>query len=137
VHVEANTLARILLAGLLLKLGVFGFMRFLEVLKLLENRVLILVGFVGVMVATYQRLTQRDIKAQVAFGSIAHIRQVFIYRFFFSSLAKSSIILVLINHGFIRALVFFLVREMFYYQRTRLIFFLNGLFLVSLVFGLF
>jgi len=104
-HVEANTLARIVLAGLLLKIGVIGFLRLAPVLKREANPVFF-VGFMGVLRGSLISLAQRDIKAQAAFISICHISRVFICFLFIRTITLRRVLILALNHGFLRTLVF-------------------------------
>jgi len=80
-HVEARTLASIVLAGLLLKLGIFGFIRFL--IRLNVGRVMpFTIGFIGSLFGSLLSLGQSDMKAQVAYISICHMGVVFSFFFF-------------------------------------------------------
>nr|ACV96746.1 NADH dehydrogenase subunit 4 [Pratylenchus vulnus] len=135
-HVEASTLASMVLAGLLLKLGIFGFMRFLMSLNV-GSVMPFTIGFIGSLFGSLLSLGQSDMKAQVAYMSICHMGVIFSSFFFFSNFSKLSIIYNALSHGFLSTLTFWLVGEFFHYSGTRLVYYLGSLFFSSLSFSYF
>lgn len=130
-HVEANTVSRILLAGLLLKFGVLGFSRFL----LLRNYFyFLLLGLLGLFICSFICILQRDLKSLIAYSSIVHMRFILLVFLFFCNLGKQRRILIVIRHGYISVLIFFFVGEIYYFRLTRLVYFLNSLFFSNFFF---
>lgn len=76
-HVEAPLAGSMLLAGVLLKLGAFGMMRFLWVIRssriLLSGELFLVIGLLGGVLSRLFCLCQSDIKALIAYSSIGHI----------------------------------------------------------------
>jgi len=72
-HVEAPTMGSVVLAGLLLKLGVAGLIRLINLFHLQPGQVFLFLGLGGAAIAGASIVFQRDLKALVAFASINHI----------------------------------------------------------------
>jgi len=72
-HVEAPTIGSVVLAGLLLKLGVAGLIRLINLFHLQPSQAFLLLGLGGAAIAGASIVFQRDLKALVAFASINHI----------------------------------------------------------------
>lgn len=122
-HVEASTLARMLLAGLLLKFGVFGFFRVFYTLKFEYLGLFFLVAFVGVFIGIFIRIVQSDIKSQVAYSSVCHISFTLLSFLYFREVSLERVILSSLSHGFLRTLIFWLVGEIYYQRGTRIVYF--------------
>lgn len=128
IHVEAPTLARMLLAGLLLKFGVFGFFRIYSIFKLEVLNIFFFVAFLGIIIGMFLSLVQRDLKRLVAYSSICHISFTFLSFFYFSDLSKLTLVFSSLRHGFLRTLVFWFVGEIYYQSGTRMIYFSGSLY---------
>jgi len=102
-HVEAPTAGSIILAGILLKVGVYGILRF--VLPLFSEsveyyRVLIMsLGAIGVIFGSLVALFQSDIKKIVAFSSIAHMGLIITGLFSMNFTAIEGAVFQMIGHG--------------------------------------
>lgn len=125
-HVEASTLASILLAGLLLKFGVYGFYRVLYVLKFEYLGLFFTVAFIGIFIGIFIRIVQRDIKRQVAYSSVCHIGFTLLSFFYFSEISLERVILSSLRHGFLRTLIFWLAGEIYYQRGTRLVYYIES-----------
>lgn len=137
IHVEASTFSRILLASLLLKFGVYGFYRFIIFLKIINIIFFFYLFFFGIIVCLFLCLIQRDIKSQIAFSSITHIRIVFFNLIIFSLLSEKIAFFVIIGHAFRSSLRFWFVGEVFYSINRRLIIEVNSFFLRNFIFFIF
>jgi len=138
-HVESPTTGRILLAGLLLKLGTAGFVRLLKVLRSRFTYFWILISFLGMLLGALCCIFQSDSKSLAAYSSISHIRFLLISLLYFFLLSKSSRLILILIHGYTSTLMFYLIGEFYHTSSTRMIYYFSGLFgsslLISLFFG--
>jgi len=109
-HVEAPTGGSVLLAGLLLKLGGYGLIRWaVEVLPTgfaNDRPILFAVAFASIAWGSIVSLAQRDLKRLVAFSSINHMGIVLLAIALNSSLGLLAAVLMMFAHGIVSALLF-------------------------------
>jgi proton-translocating NADH-quinone oxidoreductase chain M len=109
-HVEAPTGGSVLLAGLLLKLGAYGLIRWgLEILPIALEHVapiLYAVAFASIIWGAGVSLAQRDLKRLVAYSSINHMGIVLLAIALYSSLGLLAAVLLMFAHGIVSALLF-------------------------------
>jgi NADH:ubiquinone oxidoreductase subunit 4 (subunit M) len=127
-HVEASTVARIILAGILLKFGVHGFSRFLFVMIFFRNFFFFFLGLIGLFFCSIICLIQRDTKSLIAYSSIFHISLVLLVYVILSLFRKLGGFLIMLSHGYVSVLSFYYVGEIFHNFGCRLIYFSGGLF---------
>jgi NADH-ubiquinone oxidoreductase chain 4 len=127
-HVEAPTYGRIILAGLLLKLGGAGLLRVMIFFNFTDVTILFLFCVLGIVLGVLICSFQRDAKALVAYSSVAHINFLALLLLINSSFAKRRRILLILVHGFCSSLMFFGVGAFFHSLYTRKVYFINRLF---------
>jgi proton-translocating NADH-quinone oxidoreductase chain M len=130
-HVEAPTVGSVLLAGILLKLGVYGFLRFSLTLfplaSLYFSPIVYLLSVLGVIHASLCAIRQTDLKRIIAYSSVAHMNLVTLGIFSFNTLGLEGSILQSISHGFISSAMFLLVGILYDRYYSRFIFYYGGL----------
>lgn len=124
-HVEAPTAGSVILAGVLLKMGTYGFIRFnLPLFPQASHEyapVLIVLALIGIIYGAIVSAVQRDIKSLVAFSSVSHLGSVMLGLFAFNAQGLSGGILQMINHGLSTGALFLLVGMLYERRHTRLI----------------
>lgn len=135
-HVEAPTTARILLAGLLLKLGTAGFLRILGRMNFLFNNVWLIISFLGIIIASFRCVFQRDSKSLAAYSSVSHIRFLLLSLIFFSLRGKTRGLILILAHGYTSTLIFYLIGEFYHTSGSRIIYFINRFFNSRIILGI-
>jgi len=130
-HVEAPTVGSVLLAGILLKLGVYGFLRFSITLfpeaSLFFSPLVYLLSVIGVLYASMSAIRQTDLKRIIAYSSIAHMNLVTIGIFSFNVLGLEGAILQSISHGFVSGGMFLLIGILYDRYHSRFLYYYGGL----------
>jgi NADH-quinone oxidoreductase subunit M len=126
-HVEAPTAGSVILAGILLKMGIYGFIRYALPLfptaatgSMFVNLLLIL-GLIGILYAAWVAAVQPDAKKLVAYTSVAHLGFVVIGVFGLTTQGIEGGILQMVNHGISTGALFLLVGMLYERRHTRLI----------------
>ena len=125
-HVEAPTTARMLLAGLLLKLGTAGFLRILGCFNFLHGNIWLIIAFLGMIIARICCIFQSDAKSLAAYSSVTHMSFLLMALVFVVITGKTSRIILILAHGYTSTLIFYLVGEFFHVTRSRMIYYLRG-----------
>jgi NADH-quinone oxidoreductase subunit M len=124
-HVEAPTAGSVILAGVLLKMGTYGFIRFnLPLFPLAAQGfapLLIALALIGIIYGAIVSIVQKDIKSLVAFSSVSHLGFVMLGLFAFNAQGISGGILQMVNHGLSTGALFLLVGMLYERRHTRLI----------------
>ena len=130
-HVQAPTAASMILAGVLLKMGGYGLIRVgFGILPDQAARFATLIAILGVVNIIYGALlalVQTDLKSLVAYSSISHMGIVLLGIASFTEAGMQGAIFQLVSHGFISALLFFMVGAIYERTKTRTISELGGL----------
>jgi NADH-quinone oxidoreductase subunit M len=119
-HTEAPTAGSVILAGVLLKMGAYGFLRIS--LPILPDAVqlflmpMLVVSVVAIVYGAYVTLVQKDIKRLIAFSSVSHMGFVTLGIFTLNRSGVEGAILQMINHGIVSAALFLCVGMI--YERT-------------------
>jgi NADH-quinone oxidoreductase subunit M len=124
-HVEAPTAGSVILAGVLLKMGTYGFIRFSLPILPEATRVLLpwLAGLsiVGIIYGGLVAMAQKDMKKLVAYSSVSHLGFVMLGLFALNGPGINGAVLQMINHGISTGALFLLVGVVYERRHTRLI----------------
>ncbi len=124
-HTEAPTAGSVILAGVLLKMGTYGFLRF-NMTLFPQATVdlatwLAVLGVLGILYGAVVAIVQPDVKRLVAYSSISHMGFVILGLFALTSQGMSGAVFVMISHGLTTGALFLLVGMLYERRHTRLI----------------
>jgi NADH-quinone oxidoreductase subunit M len=124
-HVEAPTAGSVVLAGVLLKMGTYGFLRFALPLfpaaALAFTPWILGLALVGIVYGSLVAMVQSDIKKLVAYSSVAHLGFVMLGMFALNTTGLNGSVLQMVNHGLSTGALFILVGMLYERRHTRLI----------------
>jgi len=129
-HVEAPTAGSVLLAGILLKLGSYGFLRFS--LPFFPDASLYFVPFIftlsvlGIIFTSLTAMRQTDFKRIIAYSSVAHMNLVMMGIFSFHMPGIEGSLIQSLSHGFVASALFFLIGVLYDRYHTRLLLYYGG-----------
>jgi NADH-quinone oxidoreductase subunit M len=138
-HTEAPTAGSVILAGVLLKMGAYGFLRFN--ISLFPQATVILapwmagLAVVGIIYGAIVSFAQRDMKKLVAYSSISHMGFVILGMFALNSHGMQGSILQMINHGVSTGALFLIVGVVYSRLHTRDMEAFGGLWTVMPLYG--
>jgi NADH-quinone oxidoreductase subunit M len=124
-HVEAPTGGSIILAGVMLKMGTYGFLRFvLPLFPEASHRwagVLIVLSVIGIIYGALVAWVQPDMKKLVAYSSVSHLGFCVLGIFAINQTSIEGSILQMVNHGLSTGALFLLVGVIYERRHTRLL----------------
>lgn len=130
-HVEAPTAGSVILAGVLLKLGTYGFIRFSLPLfpkaSFFFTPLVYTIASVGIIYTSFTAIRQSDFKRIIAYTSIAHMNLVVLGIFSFNTIGIEGAILQSLSHGFVASALFLIIGVVYDRYRTRLVQYYGGL----------
>lgn len=124
-HVEAPTAGSVILAGILLKMGTYGFIRFAMPLfpegSAFFTPAIIVLSVIGIIYGALVAMVQPDIKKLVAYSSVSHLGFCMLGLYALTPQAVEGSVLQMINHGISTGALFLLVGIIYERRHTRLI----------------
>ena len=140
-HVEAPTAGSVILAGVLLKMGTYGFIRFC--IPLFPDVALRLapwfmaLSVIGIIYGALVAYVQQDVKRLVAYSSVSHLGFCMLGLFAFTREGVAGSVLQMINHGLSTGALFLIVGMIYERRHTREISAFGGLWKALPVFSVF
>lgn len=130
-HTQAPTAGSVILAGVMLKLGTYGFLRY--GLYLFPDAAawaapgMVTLGVIGIIYGAVCATMQKDLKRLVAYSSVAHLGFIVLGTFALTKEGLSGSVLQMVNHGISTGALFLLVGMIYERRHTRQISLLKGL----------
>jgi NADH-quinone oxidoreductase subunit M len=124
-HTEAPTVGSVLLAGILLKMGTYGFVRI--ALPILPDAarvwapIIAILAVIAIVYASLACLAQRDLKRLIAFSSVGHMGFVMLGIATLTDVGINAALFGMVAHGIITGMLFFEVGSIYDRYHTRLI----------------
>ncbi len=138
-HVEAPTAGSVILAGVLLKMGTYGFLRFS--LPIFPQAtvdfvpIIMCLSLIGIIYGALVSIAQEDIKKLVAYSSVSHLGYCMLGMFALNMEGVKGSIIQMINHGLSTGALFMIVGMLYERRHTRLISEYGGIMKVMPVFA--
>ena len=139
-HVEAPTAGSVILAGVLLKMGTYGFLRFClplfpQASHDVRARWIFALAVIGIIYGALVSIVQPDIKKLVAYSSVSHLGFVMLGLFTLTPQGLVGGIIQMVNHGLTTGALFLMVGMIYERRHTRLIAEFGGLWKVMPAFS--
>jgi NADH-quinone oxidoreductase subunit M len=130
-HTEAPTAGSVILAGVLLKMGTYGLLRFNLTLFPNASRTwalfIIILAVIGIIYGALVAMVQPDVKRLVAYSSVSHMGFVVLGLFSFTELGMQGALYQMLNHGVSTGALFLFVGFIYERRHTRMISEFGGL----------
>jgi NADH-quinone oxidoreductase subunit M len=126
-HTEAPTAGSVILAGIMLKMGTFGFLRFAlplfpqAAMNPTVRSVILVLAVIGIIYGAVVAMVQPDFKRLVAYSSVSHLGFVMLGIFALTVESVQGAVMVMINHGISTGALFFLVGMLYERKHSRMI----------------
>ena len=126
-HTEAPTAGSVILAGIMLKMGTFGFLRFAlpffpdAAMNPTVRTVILALAVIGIIYGALVAMVQPDFKKLVAYSSVSHLGFVMLGIFALTVQSVQGALLIMINHGISTGALFFLIGMIYERKHSRLI----------------
>ena len=122
-HTQAPTAGSIILAGVMLKMGTYGFLRFGIYLfpeaAVYFGPLMVTLGVIGILYGAAVAAMQKDLKRVIAVSSVAHLGFIILGLFAITRVSLSGAVLQMINHGISTPALFLLVAFIYNRMHTR------------------
>jgi NADH-quinone oxidoreductase subunit M len=140
-HVEAPTAGSVILAGVLLKMGTYGFVRFnIPLFPEASSQLAPWIGVlavIGILYAAVVSYAQKDVKKLVAYSSVSHLGFVMLGLFALNAQGVQGGILQMINHGLSTGALFLIVGVIYERRHTRELSAFGGLWKILPIYAVF
>jgi len=138
-HTQAPTGGSVILAGVLLKMGTYGFLRFglylFPAAAVWAKPVLLTLAVIGIIYGAIAATMQTDLKRLVAYSSVAHLGFILLGIFAITSQSLTGSVMQMVNHGISTGALFLLVGMIYERRHTRQIAELRGIQSVAPIFS--
>lgn len=139
-HVEAPVAGSVLLAGILIKLGSYGFIRFTIPLfpQACEyfTPLIFTLGVIAILYASLTTIRQTDLKRIIAYSSVGHMGTVMLSIFSLSLIGIEGSIFLQIAHGLVSSALFIIVTLIYERHHTRIVKYYRGLTLTMPIYSM-